>query len=91
MSKLLYKEEYPEHLRHLYMAEAEKLKHEAWTNRLNRTKLRMKGQEKRETTVENYAEQTEIGDTDPEVTVGSELADSVTGNLEPTTAPENER
>lgn len=93
MSKLLYKEEYPDHLRHLYMAEAEKLKQEAWTNRVNRTKLRMKSQEKSETAVENYADaqQTEIGDTDPEVTVGSELTDSVTGNPEPKAVPENER
>lgn len=93
MSKVLYKEEYPEHLRHLYVAEAEKLKHEAWTNRVNRTKLRVKGQEKRETAVENdaAAQQTEIGDADPEVTVGSEVADSVTGNPEPTAALENER
>ncbi|XP_026217029.1 thyroid transcription factor 1-associated protein 26 homolog [Anabas testudineus] len=95
-SELLYKEEYPEHLRHLYVAEAEKLKHEAWTNRVNRTKLRMKGQEKRETTVENddddaaAAQRTESADNDLEVTVGSEQTDSVTGNSEPTTSPENE-
>lgn len=92
-SNVLYKEEYPEHLRHLYMAEAEKLKHEAWTNRVNRTKLRMKGQEKRETTVESDAavQQTETAANDPEVAVGSEATDSVIGNPEPTTAPENER
>ncbi|KAJ4924685.1 hypothetical protein JOQ06_003637 [Pogonophryne albipinna] len=40
-SKALYKEEYPEHLRHLYVAEAEKLRNEAWTHRLNRTKQRL--------------------------------------------------
>ncbi|XP_034434998.1 thyroid transcription factor 1-associated protein 26 homolog [Hippoglossus hippoglossus] len=39
-SKQLYQEEYPEHLRHLYQAEAQKLKQEAWTNRVNRSKLR---------------------------------------------------
>lgn len=38
----VYKDEYPEHLRHLYLAEKEKLKKEAWTNRLNRNKVRMK-------------------------------------------------
>nr|XP_061809471.1 thyroid transcription factor 1-associated protein 26 homolog [Nerophis lumbriciformis] len=44
----LYHEEYPDHLKHLYMAEAEKLKNEAWTNRLNRVKLRMKGHDQEE-------------------------------------------
>lgn len=44
----MYKEEYPEHLKHLYMAEAEKLKKEAWTNRVNRAKHRMQGQEREE-------------------------------------------
>ncbi|XP_077356872.1 thyroid transcription factor 1-associated protein 26 homolog [Festucalex cinctus] len=42
-SSSLYHDQYPEHLKHLYMAEAEKLKNEAWTNRVNRLKLRMKG------------------------------------------------
>lgn len=41
----MYKEEYPEHLKHLYLAEEEKLKNEAWTNRVNRSKLRMKNTE----------------------------------------------
>ncbi|KAF3859218.1 hypothetical protein F7725_021617 [Dissostichus mawsoni] len=44
-SKALYKEEYPEHLRHLYVAEAEKLRNEAWTHRLNRTKQRLRKEE----------------------------------------------
>uniref|UniRef100_A0A8C7ZEG9 Coiled-coil domain containing 59 n=1 Tax=Oryzias sinensis TaxID=183150 RepID=A0A8C7ZEG9_9TELE len=47
-SKMLYKDEYPEHLKHLYMAEEEKLKKEAWENRVNRTKLRKKEQVTRE-------------------------------------------
>ncbi|TNN56389.1 Thyroid transcription factor 1-associated protein 26 [Liparis tanakae] len=47
-STALYKDEYPEHLRHLYVAEAHKLKNEAWTHRLNRSKLRVKSQEKEE-------------------------------------------
>ncbi|XP_042367324.1 thyroid transcription factor 1-associated protein 26 homolog [Plectropomus leopardus] len=86
----LYKEDYPEHLRHLYMAEAEKLKNEAWTNRLNRSKLRMKGQEKGEETGENdaAAQQSEAAEPDPEVTGGSEQTDSV--NPEPTAASEKD-
>lgn len=81
-SKQLYKEEYPEHLRHLYMAEAEKLKNEAWTNRMNRSKMRMKGQEK----TEDAELQSEAADPDPdpEVTSGAELTDSV--NPEPAAA-----
>lgn len=73
-SRQLYKEEYPEHLKHLYMAEAEKLKTEAWTNRMNRSKMRMKDQEKSEDTGENDAAelQTEAADPDPEVTSGAE-------------------
>ncbi|XP_051911654.1 thyroid transcription factor 1-associated protein 26 homolog [Hippocampus zosterae] len=43
-TSLLYRDEYPEHLKHLYMAEAEKLRKEVWTNRVNRVKLRKKGQ-----------------------------------------------
>ncbi|KAF0029748.1 hypothetical protein F2P81_018853 [Scophthalmus maximus] len=77
----LYKEEYPEHLRHLYLAEAKKLKQEAWTNRVNRSKLRLRGQESREETAEHgggdddddddddaaAAQQTEAADPDAEV------------------------
>lgn len=88
-SKALYKEEYPEHLKHLYMAEAEKLRNEAWTNRMNRSKLRMKGQEEGEETGEN--DEAADPDPDPEVTGGSELTDSVSGNPEPTAASEKER
>lgn len=92
-NKLLYKEEYPEHLRHLYMAEAEKLRNEAWTNRMNRSKLRMKGQEKGAEMGENdddAARQSEAAD--PEVTGGSELTDSVAGTSEsPAAASEKER
>ncbi|XP_071358553.1 thyroid transcription factor 1-associated protein 26 homolog [Trachinotus anak] len=87
-SKALYKEEYPEHLKHLYMAEAEQLQQQAWTNRVNRSKLRRKGKEIGEETAENdaAAEQTEAADPDPDVTGGSELTDSVTGNPDPTAA-----
>lgn len=93
-SKALYTEEYPEHLRHLYMAEAEKLKNEAWTNRLNRSKLRMKGQEKGEEIDDKddeAAAAADDDDADPEVTGGSEWTDSVTGNPEPTAASEKDR
>ncbi|XP_053719019.1 thyroid transcription factor 1-associated protein 26 homolog [Synchiropus splendidus] len=38
-----YQEQYPEHLKHLYLAEEQKLKSEAWTNRVNRSKHRLKG------------------------------------------------
>ncbi|XP_078137552.1 thyroid transcription factor 1-associated protein 26 homolog isoform X3 [Sander vitreus] len=101
-SKSLYKEEYPEHLRHLYMAEAEKLKNEAWTNRLNRSKLRMKGQEKGEEIDDKDDEAAAAAaaadddddddddDADPEVTGGSDRTDSVTGNPEPTAASEKD-
>ncbi|XP_061523731.1 thyroid transcription factor 1-associated protein 26 homolog [Phycodurus eques] len=47
-SSSLYRETYPEHLKHLYVAEAEKLKNESWANRVNRAKLRMKGQDREE-------------------------------------------
>ncbi|XP_020782326.1 thyroid transcription factor 1-associated protein 26 homolog [Boleophthalmus pectinirostris] len=43
--KNVYKDEFPEHLKHLYLAEKEQLKKEAWANRVNRSKLRMKGKE----------------------------------------------
>uniref|UniRef100_A0A8C8DUS5 Coiled-coil domain containing 59 n=1 Tax=Oryzias sinensis TaxID=183150 RepID=A0A8C8DUS5_9TELE len=65
-SKMLYKDEYPEHLKHLYMAEEEKLKKEAWENRVNRTKLRKKEQVTRE---EN--------EDDEDVCGGSELTNSM--------------
>nr|XP_020455275.1 thyroid transcription factor 1-associated protein 26 isoform X1 [Monopterus albus] len=87
-SKQLYKEEYPEHLRHLYMAEEEKLKHEAWTNRMNRTMQRMKGQKKREVTDDDTAgQQTETADQDANVAGSSGLTDSMHDS---TTASEKE-
>nr|XP_020509113.1 thyroid transcription factor 1-associated protein 26 [Labrus bergylta] len=88
-SKSLYKEEYPEHLKHLYMAEAEKLKNEAWTNRMNRSILRMKGQEK-DGEIDDTAHQGEAADPDPEATGGSEVTQSVAGNSEVSAAPEKE-
>ncbi|XP_059181441.1 thyroid transcription factor 1-associated protein 26 homolog [Centropristis striata] len=91
-SRARYREEYPEHLRHLYEAEAEKLKNEAWTHRLNRTKLRMKGQEKGEEVADDddAPAAPEAADPDPEVTVGSEPTDSVTVNPEPAAASEKD-
>lgn len=81
---LLYKDEYPEHLRHLYMAEEERLRNEAWTNRMNRSKLRMRGQEKGE---ERGVDEDAAG---PEVANGPELTESVTED-EPAAAEEKER
>lgn len=79
-SKVLYRDEYPEHLRHLYMAEAEKLRSEARTNRMNRSKLRMRGQERGE-------ERGERSDAaGPEVADGSELTESVAEGNEPAAA-----
>uniref|UniRef100_A0A3B4A557 Coiled-coil domain containing 59 n=1 Tax=Periophthalmus magnuspinnatus TaxID=409849 RepID=A0A3B4A557_9GOBI len=43
--KNVYEDEYPEHLKHLYLAEKEQLKNEAWANRVKRSKLRMKDKE----------------------------------------------
>ncbi|KAE8281385.1 Thyroid transcription factor 1-associated protein 26-like protein [Larimichthys crocea] len=90
-TKTLYQDEYPEHLRHLYVAEAEKLKNEAWTNRMNRSKMRMKGHEKEDETGENDAAAHESEEhPDPDVTGESELTDSVSGKPEPTAASEKE-
>ncbi|XP_029351438.1 thyroid transcription factor 1-associated protein 26 homolog [Echeneis naucrates] len=94
-SNELYKDEYPDHLKHLYVAEAEKLQQEAWTNRVNRSKLRMKGKEKEEEPAENddddaAAQQTQAPDADPEVTSESEQTHSFTGKNDPLTVPEKE-
>ncbi|XP_058479989.1 thyroid transcription factor 1-associated protein 26 homolog [Solea solea] len=94
-STLQYKDEYPEHLRHLYLAEAEKLKQEAWTNRVNRTKLRVKGREEEKETTEDdsaadAAQHPEDAGQDPEVTGASEPSGSVTGTSDLTAAPEKE-
>ncbi|XP_008398853.1 thyroid transcription factor 1-associated protein 26 homolog [Poecilia reticulata] len=81
-ANVVYKEEYPEHLKHLYLAEAEQLKKQAWENRVNRSKLRMRGQMKDET--ENNAD---VPDTDLTVSgTDAELMDSASGNTEPTTS-----
>lgn len=78
-AKVLYKEEYPEHLKHLYLAEAEQLRNEAWTNRVKRSKLRMKGQLK-------DGDKNDPNITDTDLTGGSALSDSVSGNPEPATS-----
>lgn len=77
---MLYKDEYPEHLKHLYMAEEEKLKKEAWENRVNRTKLRKKEQVTKE---EN--------EDDEDVCGGSELTNSMPVAPEQTENSEKER
>ncbi|XP_054910683.1 thyroid transcription factor 1-associated protein 26 homolog [Poeciliopsis prolifica] len=78
-ANVVYKEEYPEHLKHLYLAEDEQLRKQAWENRVNRSKLRMKGQMK-----DGTEKNADIPDTD--LTGGSELMDSASGNPEPTTS-----
>lgn len=95
-SKNLYTEErYPEHLRHLYVAEAEKLKNEAWTHRLNRSKQRMRVHEQAEEEVgdvdEDAAAACKRDSADVEASGGSDLADSVAGNQEPAEAAQKER
>lgn len=91
----LYKEEYPEHLKHLYAAEAEKLRSEARTNRVNRMKMRMKGSETgKEPKAEDAVDADAAGQSAaaaPEVSGGSEPTDSLPGNSEPAAAPEDER
>lgn len=82
MSKQLYEEEYPEHLKHLYMAEEERLRSQAWTNRVNRSKLRMK--EAREETDDHKDAVAE------DVAMATET-EAAAGNPEPTAAAERER
>ncbi|XP_012705766.2 thyroid transcription factor 1-associated protein 26 homolog [Fundulus heteroclitus] len=79
-AKAVYREEYPEHLKHLYLAEAEQLRNEAAANRMNRRKLRLQGQPKDEDEDEKDA-----GVADGNFTEGSEKLGSVSGNPEPTT------
>lgn len=87
-SSVLYKEEYPEHLRHLYVAEAEKLKKEAWTHRLNRSKLRVKEQDKGDERCGSAAD--DAADPDLEVTGGLEQTDPGSENPEPAGASEKD-
>ncbi|KAL6116775.1 ccdc59 [Pungitius sinensis] len=97
-SKALYKEEYPEHLKHLYMAEAQKLKSEAWTHRLNRTKLRITERDMKEESSESADEDDDDADAaaaastepDPEATDASEVTDAGTGNPESSAAAEKD-
>lgn len=91
MSESLYKEEYPEHLKHLYVAEAEKLRNEAWTNRMNRMKSRMKGQDKE---TELKPESDETGAEAPNQSLASEVSeptDSLPGDGESAVTPVKER
>lgn len=94
--KQLYGEErYPEHLRHLYLAEAEKIRNEAWTNRLNRSKQRMKTQEKGEERCDDKNDKDDGDDDDDDDARQSEAADvsepTGSGNVEPAAAPHKER
>lgn len=97
-SKNLYSEEkYPEHLRHLYLAEAEKLKNESWMHRVNRSKQRMRVHEKAEEKGENAdahvdedAAECQRDSAEPETTGGTEPTDLVTGNQGPAAATQRE-
>ena len=94
--KQLYGEEhYPEHLKHLYMAEAEKIRNEDWTNRLNRSKQRMKTQEKREERCDDEDDIKEDCNADDDEAPQSEAADvsepTGSGNMEPAAAQHKER
>lgn len=71
------------------MAEAEKLKTEAWTHRVNRRKQRVRGEELAEN--DAPAQQTAAADSEPEVTGGSEPTDSVSGKPESSDATVKER
>lgn len=96
VSESLYKEEYPEHLKHLYVAEAEKLRNEAWTNRMNRMKSRMKGQDK-ETDLKPESDETGADAPGqgvaavPKASGTSEPTDSLPGDGEPAATPGKER
>lgn len=93
VSRDVYTEEkYPEHLKHLYMAEEEKLKNEAWTHRLNRSKLRMREQKSEEE--EEQGDEDAPADTcqtdsaDPGASGRAEMTDSVAGDQEPAAVKE---
>lgn len=92
----MYKEEYPEHLKHLYVAEAEKLRNEAWNNRVKRMKSRMKEQDK-DTDLEPVSDvagadaQEKSEAAAPEAGEASEPTDSLPGDGQPAATPEKER
>ncbi|KAM4614635.1 thyroid transcription factor 1-associated protein 26 homolog [Polymixia lowei] len=92
-SKPLYREEYPEHLRHLYQAEAEKLRNEVQMNRVKRSKSRMGGH--REDKAENVAVNDAATDlttvAEPAAVSGvTEQADTDSVNPEPAVVKEAE-
>lgn len=92
-SQSLYEERYPENLKHLYMAEAQKLKSEAWANRLNRSKMRMKGKEEGEKREEeeSAAPSCEAAEADTEMAGGSEPTCPITKDPKAPGASEEER
>lgn len=91
VSESMYKEEYPEHLKHLYVAEAEKLKTEAWTHRMNRMKSRMKGQDK-EADVKPEGDETGADAPDQSVAAAApEPTDPLLGDGEPAATSGKER
>lgn len=98
-SKTLSTEDkYPEHLKHLYMAEAEKLKNEVWMHRVNRSKVRMRLHEKAEEKGEGADADVDEGapgcqrdSAQPETSGVAEQTDSVPGNQQAAAATQKER
>ncbi|KAM6984753.1 thyroid transcription factor 1-associated protein 26 homolog [Aplochiton taeniatus] len=91
----LYKDEYPEHLRHLYMAEAEKLRNESQINRIKRTHFRMHGNVRLEDAgaediVENPPLSDQAASSEPEVNVAvsKEQTEAASASTEPTVVKE---
>nr|XP_057933970.1 thyroid transcription factor 1-associated protein 26 homolog [Doryrhamphus excisus] len=88
----LYAEAYPEHLKHLYMAEEEKLKSEAWTNRVNRSKLRITGQGRKAETQYDATQAPEpVTAPDPEATSEAESSAIETSTPAPQILPMSNR
>ncbi|KAM6895737.1 thyroid transcription factor 1-associated protein 26 homolog [Xenentodon cancila] len=74
-----YEEEFPEHLRHLYAAEAEKLREEAWRHRVNRSRLREEAGGHRANRTEEQLQDAGVGG-------ASEATDAASGSPEPAAA-----
>ncbi|XP_056133252.1 thyroid transcription factor 1-associated protein 26 homolog [Lampris incognitus] len=80
-SNTLYKEDYPEHLKHLYLAEAEKLKNETRMNKQKRNKCRMEAKSKFVSASDGTTDQSSA----PSVAAVTEQSDTVKPEL---TVPE---
>lgn len=90
----LYKDEYPEHLRHLYMAEAEQLRNEVQMNRIKRSHFRMCGNVNPEDGAkdikENPTPSDQAASSEPEVNaeVSEEQTEAASAPTEPTVIKE---